>query len=125
MIVERARAAIGAPFRLPGRDPASGLDCVGLAAWAFGTEAPGGYALRSGDVARVRAVVAGLGLVEAAERRAGGLLLLRVSPAQLHLAIDSGSGIIHADAMLRRVVERPGEIPWPVIARWASLTASP
>ena len=31
---------------------------------------------------------------------------------------DGGGGIIHADAMLRRVVERPGPVPWPVLGRW-------
>jgi hypothetical protein len=29
-------------------------------------------------------------------------------PAQLHLAILTGRGFIHADARLRRVVETPG-----------------
>lgn len=118
MSAEAARAAIGARFRLHGRDPASGLDCVGLAALAFGADVPGGYGMRSGDVTRVRATIAGLGLIEASEARAGDLLLLAAGPGQLHLAIDSGSGIIHADAMLRRVVERPGAPPWPVIGRW-------
>lgn len=119
MSAERARAAIGARFRLHGRDPASGLDCVGLAAWALGrSDIPSGYALRSGDAGRVRAAVAGMGLRAVEDRAAGDLLLLAAGPVQLHLAIDSGDGIIHADAMLRRVVERPGAIPWPVIARW-------
>ena len=113
-----ARAALGARFRLHGRDPATGLDCVGLAAFAFRAEVPRDYALRSGDAERVRAEVSALGLVPAGEPRAGDLLLLRTGPGQLHLAIDSKAGIIHADAMLRRVVERPGAIPWPVIGRW-------
>ena len=116
--VERARAAIGARFRLHGRDPATGLDCVGLAALAFGAEVPSGYALRSGDVARVAAVAAAAGLVRVADARAGDLLLMRSGPGQLHLAIWTGAGIVHADAMLRRVVERPGAPPWPVVARW-------
>ena len=85
-IIAAARAAIGARFRLHGRDPATGLDCVGLVACA----AP----------------------------RAGDLLLCRAGPGQLHLMIDSGGGVIHADAMLRRVVERPGPPPWPVVGRW-------
>ncbi|RYY22459.1 MAG: peptidoglycan endopeptidase [Sphingomonadales bacterium] len=119
MSLADARAAIGARFRLHGRDPATGLDCVGLAAIGMGlSDIPSGYALRSGDVPRVRAGIAALGLVEVPDRRAGDLLLMRAGPGQMHLAIDSGDGIIHADAMLRRVVERPGEIPWPVIGRW-------
>jgi hypothetical protein len=118
MSAERARLAIGTRFRLHGRDLEAGLDCVGLAAFAFEVEVPGGYRLRSGDVGRVRAVVAALGLSEACEPKPGDLLLLSPGPGQLHLAIDSGGGIIHADAMLRRVVERPGALPWSVIARW-------
>lgn len=121
--VAAARAAVGTRFRLHGRDPATGLDCVGLAALAmraegFSGEVPRGYALRSGDAARACEAVAAAGLAPAAEPRAGDLLLLRTGPGQLHLAIDSGGGIIHADAMLRRVVERPGPAPWPVVGRW-------
>ena len=119
MSAARARSAIGARFRLHGRDPASGLDCVGLAAFALGHDAvPSGYALRSGDAARVGDVAEAMGLRRVANRAAGDLLLLAAGPGQLHLAIDSGDGIIHADALLRRVVERPGAIPWPVLGRW-------
>ena len=35
-VVARARGCVGARFRLHGRDPATGLDCVGLAAIAIG-----------------------------------------------------------------------------------------
>jgi hypothetical protein len=118
-----ARAAVGARFRLHGREAASGLDCVGLAALglrAAGDEGmvPSGYALRRGDADKVRALIDATGLVRAREARAGDLLLLAAGPGQLHLAIDSGDGIVHADAMLRRVAERPGAPPWPVIGRW-------
>jgi len=116
-----ARAAVGVRFRLHGRD-SSGLDCVGLVALALRAEGyegaiPSGYALRSGDVRRVRAAIAAMGLAEAGAPAAGDLLLLRTGPGQLHFAIDSLGGIVHADAMLRRVVERPG-VRWPVVGRW-------
>lgn len=114
----RARAAIGVRFRPRGRTPASGLDCVGLAGWAHQVAVPAGYAMRSGDVARVAAVAEAAGLAPAAERRAGDLVLLASGAGQLHLGIDSGTGLVHADAMLRRVVERPDPLPWPVIGRW-------
>ena len=118
--VAAARSALGVRFRVHGRG-AEGLDCVGLAALALRAEGfegavPSGYALRRGD-AGVRALIEAAGLVAAEEARPGDLLLLAAGPGQLHLAIDTGDGIIHADAMLRRVVERPG-MRWPVIGRW-------
>lgn len=115
-----ARAALGVKFRLHGRDE-GGLDCVGLAALAMRAEGfegpiPSGYALRSGDAAGAICAIEDAGLV-AGTGAPGELLLLRTGPGQLHLAIGTGAGLIHADAMLRRVVERP-DTPWPVIARF-------
>ncbi|WP_414885387.1 peptidoglycan endopeptidase [Sphingomonas sp. Root241] len=123
--VAAARAALGVRFRLHGRSIeglAEGLDCIGLAALALRAEGfegtvPSGYALRSGDAGRVGAAIEALGLVPAAEPRPGDLLLFKAGPGQLHFAIQAEAGVIHADAMLRRVVERPG-LPWPVIGRW-------
>lgn len=118
-----ARAALGVRFRLHGRDAGSGLDCVGLAALAMRAEGfegrvPNGYALRTGDAGAARRAIEAAGLVAAERDRPGDLLLLAAGPGQLHLAIAAGNGIVHADAQLRRVVERPGPIAWPVIGRW-------
>lgn len=118
LVLARARAVIGVRFRPKGRTPEGGLDCVGLAGWAHQVAVPAAYAMRSGDAARVAAVAAAAGLVPAAGRRAGDLVLLASGAGQLHLGIDSGAGLVHADAMLRRVVERPDPLPWPVIGRW-------
>jgi hypothetical protein len=49
---------------------------------------------------------------------AGDILLLRAGPAQFHLGLWSGQGLIHADARLRRVVEWPGLPDWPLIGLW-------
>lgn len=120
-VVAAARGAVGARFRLHGRDPADGLDCVGLAAWALGVDVvPSGYALRGGAVDAVAALIgaAGLARVEAAAQAPGDLLLCRSGPGQLHLAVWTGDGVVHADAMLRRVVERPGAVAWPVVGVW-------
>lgn len=118
-IVARARAAVGARFRLHGRDPADGLDCVGLTAWALGVaQPPTGYGLRTGDSDAVAMLIAAAGLRRVEGQAAGDLLLTRTGPGQLHLAIWTGAGVIHADAMLRRVVERPGPPPWPVLSNW-------
>jgi cell wall-associated NlpC family hydrolase len=81
-VVAAARAAVGARFRLHGRDPATGLDCVGLAAWAlraggFAGKVPDGYALRGGDAGRIAALIEAKGLVRQAAARAGDVLLCR------------------------------------------------
>ena len=116
--LERARSAIGARFRLHGRSVADGLDCVGLAGLAYGVAPPRGYSLRSGDARAVRAGVTEAGLVRVSDPQPGDLVLYLTGPGQLHLGIASEDGVIHADASLRRVVERPGRPPWAELARW-------
>jgi murein DD-endopeptidase / murein LD-carboxypeptidase len=119
---ERARALIGARFRPQGRSAAEGLDCVGLAAAALGraADAPRDYPLRYGDAAAAERMLAEAGLARIAPDKAGAgdLLLMRSGPAQLHLAVRTACGFIHADAGLRRVTERPGAPPWPVLSAW-------
>ncbi|HET8613774.1 MAG TPA: peptidoglycan endopeptidase [Sphingomonas sp.] len=121
-IVAAARACVGARFRLHGREPETGLDCVGLAAFAYAGRlkgaVPSGYALRGGDPETVAARIDALGLARADGQRAGDLLLLVSGPFQLHLAIRTERGFIHADAGLRRVVETPGEPQWPMAGAW-------
>ncbi|MGI4732482.1 MAG: hypothetical protein ACRYFW_12140 [Janthinobacterium lividum] len=116
--VERARSVLGVRFRPQGRDPAYGLDCVGLVAWAAGIDpVPDGYAMRGGDARDIGAVLDRFGR-RSASAAAGDVLLLAAGAGQFHLAIATGDGIIHADAALRRVVERPGPPPWPVLGIW-------
>ena len=120
-IIARARACVGARFRLQGRDPAIGLDCVGLAAEAFGKSVPPArYALRGGDSAELMAMIAAAGMrsIKSNAARAGDLLMVQAAPCQLHLLVLTGSGFIHADARLRRVVEVPGLPAWPVLHAW-------
>lgn len=119
-VVAAARATIGARFRAHGRDPAFGLDCVGVAAWALAAggwrgRVPAGYALAAGEAAVAPAMLAGL---EPCDGEAAGDLLLCRAGGGLHLAIRTEMGFVHADAGLRRVVERPGAPPWPVLAAW-------
>lgn len=121
-VVAAARAAIGTRFRLHGRDH-HGMDCVGLIGAALRAGGmpgalPTGYALRGGTQAAAEATAAALGLARAEHPQAGDVLLLRPAARQLHFAIWTGGGIVHACAMLRRVVERPGPPPWPVLAIW-------
>lgn len=117
-IVAAAREALGTPFRLHGREVHRGLDCVGLAAAALRCGAPVDYRLRTGDAAATGARLRAAGLVEVHDVSPGDLLLCRSGPGQLHLAIRCENGIIHADAVARRVVERPGPVPWPVLSCW-------
>lgn len=118
-VVARARALVGTRFRPQGRDPRWGLDCVGLAGLALGL---GGvrrdYALRGGSVALLHEEFGRAGLFRVAQARPGDLLLMRSGPAQLHLAILTDSGMVHADAGLRRVVERPGAPPFEIASAW-------
>ena len=116
-ILARARAQIGTPFRPQGRGRA-GIDCVGLVATALNRSAPADYALRGGSPVRLAAGLRAAGLKPRRKRRDGDVLAMRSGPEQLHLGIWTGGGIVHADARLRRVVERPGEPPWPVIGIW-------
>lgn len=118
-IVVRARRLVGVRFRPQGRNAATGLDCIGLAAAALRVAPPpADYALRGGSMARLEARLRGAGLRPVAPARAGDLLILAAGAGQLHLAIWTGDGLIHADAGLRRIVERPGPAPWPLLAAW-------
>ncbi|MGE0180224.1 MAG: NlpC/P60 family protein [Sphingomonas sp.] len=116
-IVARARILIGTPFRPQGRSE-TGLDCVGLVAAALNVDAPADYPVRGGSVAQLAAALATAGLRRVRARRPGDMLAMRSGPEQLHLGIWTGDGIIHADARLRRAVERPGEPQWPVLGIW-------
>lgn len=122
-----AEALLGAPFRLGGRDPATGLDCVGLVASALGgAEAPCGYALRNSAIDRHLAFAARAGFQPAAgplER--GDLILASPGPAQHHLLVAlAPNRFVHAHAGLRRVALHAGPLPWPERARWRLPTES-
>jgi cell wall-associated NlpC family hydrolase len=119
-IARRARACVGVPFRPQGRDAQRGLDCIGLAGFAFGVETPRDYRLRGGDAGEVEGRIAALGLarIDAQAAREGDLLLLQAAPTQLHFAVMTADGFVHADARLRRVVETPGPPGWPIISAW-------
>lgn len=119
VVVARARALIGVRFRPQGRSRESGLDCVGLVAEAVSaTDVPRDYALRGSSLERLAAGLAAAGLRPVGAARPGDLLAMEAGPGQLHLGIFSGDGLIHGDAGLRRVVERPGPPPWPISGIW-------
>ncbi|KQT34664.1 hypothetical protein ASG29_00370 [Sphingomonas sp. Leaf412] len=110
-----AAACVGARFRVQGRDPATGLDCVGVAGIALRAGGWNGrvradYAMRTGDWGGEPE-----GLIACDGGRPGDILLCRAMPTQLHLAVRIAGGIVHADMAARRVVARPGDVPWPVV----------
>lgn len=116
-----AEALVGAPFRLGGRDPATGLDCVGLVACALGeADTPQGYGLRNADITRHLAFAARSGFVaQTGPIARGDLVLAQPGPAQHHLLIASGHRrFVHAHAGLRRVVLHQGPLPWPELLCW-------
>lgn len=113
----------GVRFRPQGRDPAHGLDCIGLTAIACGVpiaSVPHNYRLRSGDAARIARGLGAQGLIAVApdETREGDVILAEAGPGQVHLAILTADGFVHADAAARRIVERPLPLPWPVLSAW-------
>ena len=120
-VVRRARALIGVRFRPQGRTVKAGLDCIGVVAMAFGlTAVRGDYALRSGNADVVNGEFASSGFlpIPPAEAGAGDVLLVRTGFRQLHVVILTVDGYLHADAALRRVVEVPGAVAWPVKGAW-------
>lgn len=124
-LAEAAASFLGTRFRLLGRDPATGLDCIGLvdaSLRAIGRDpvSPRGYRLRNSDVGRwmVCAPLSGFKNV-LSEREPGDLVLYSPGPVQHHLAIVESDGLfIHAHAGLRRVVRQSLCLPDPFLAHW-------
>ena len=102
-VAERARALIGTRFRPQGRGP-DGLDCA--------------EPERGGDLMALECGLAEAGLRPVDEKMAGDVIVMRSGPGQLHLGVWTGEGLVHADAGLRRVVERPGAPQWPIVSIW-------
>lgn len=116
----------GVPWRLHGRDPLHGLDCIGLLSAAMAQAGqpivlPGGYPLRLTRLDGWLPDPRPLGFTGATGPvRPGDVVLTRPGPAQFHLAIaltGDGREWIHAHAGLRRVVRSPDLTGTP-IARW-------
>jgi cell wall-associated NlpC family hydrolase len=124
-IAARACALVGVRFRPQGRSAREGLDCVGAAALAAGIPAdrvPRDYALRGQSVGDIEHRLRDLGCRPAGGRdlQPGDVLVCAAGPAQFHLVIVTPGAFVHADASLRRVVERPLPVPWPIVGAWRS-----
>lgn len=122
----RAAAALcGTPFRLNGRDPTYGVDCIGLLEVALknagrSIQLPKGYHLRLTNPEAWIPEPAACGFAAVGPPFApGDVLLLRLGQAQAHLAIAGfGHGWVHAHAGLRRVVISPEMPAGEIIVHW-------
>ena len=118
-VVARARALVGCRFRPQGRSPADGLDCIGLVALAIDAcDVPRNYALRGGAPARLARELSAGGLKPVETMAPGDVIIVKTGPGQLHLGVFTGTGLVHGDAGLRRVTERPLPWPWPILGIW-------
>ncbi len=127
-LAEAAEALVGARFRLHGRDPRTGLDCIGVLATAMAgigrpVAVPNGYALRLADLAAFRPLAARFGFAEAVgDILPGDVLMFAVGPVQFHLAVAARDGLlVHAHAGLRRVVLGPAGADWRPAGHWRLL----
>lgn len=128
----------GVDFHLHGRDPAHGLDCIGLVEYCLHAAdirctAPNGYAIRGGSIAAFGDFFARLGFAQRDGDQAiasGDIVLARPGLGQWHLMIAVSDdragaaggakvhGFIHADAGLGKIVFMPGAPRWPLIAAY-------
>jgi hypothetical protein len=118
---ERARALVGTRFRPQGRGEL-GLDCIGVAIATYALKPStvrGDYRLKGNHVAEMRDVLHHhFRRVPVGQARTGDLLLMQVASDQLHFAVKTEAGFVHAHAALRRVVETPGTPEWPVLGTY-------
>lgn len=124
-LAQAAEQLVGSPFRLHGRNPETGLDCVGLVAaalQAIGAKPliPFGYALRNLTVAQWLDHAGRSGLVPApGPMQVGDVLLITLGHCQHHLAIATASEtVVHAHVGLRQVVKQPLQPSWRVTEKW-------
>lgn len=128
-LANAAASFIGVRFQLHGRDPAHGLDCIGLlhaSLRAIGCDAvaPTGYRLRNGSLDQWSHLVSRNGLFAVEDDVVSGdVLLIAPGPQQMHILIaentkDDGQpeSVIHAHAGLRRVVRQPITDPPSMLA---------
>ncbi len=120
-LAQAALSLIGTPFRLHGRNPDRGLDCVGLIAEAMRRSGhlaspPEGYSLRAISAARWLHHAEQSGLLPAPV--GGDVVLCMVNPVQPHLLITVPGGFVHAHAGLGKVTFLPAPLPWPIAQQW-------
>lgn len=127
-LVEAAKSFLGVPFRLHGRDPQTGLDCVGLvdvSLRAIGIRPilPRGYRLRNLNFARWLSCAERSGLLPTSGHPwPGDIVLSAPSAGQCHLMIASEHmEFIHAHAGLRKVVCERAATNNNIVRHWRLL----
>lgn len=126
-LANAAMSLLGTPFRLHGRDPQSGLDCVGLVAEAmrragFPARAiPTGYSMRVASLDSFLPVASAIGLAPGGD--APDIILAMTNPVQPHLLVVATGGFVHAHAGLGKVTYLPAPLPWPAVQGWRLSTA--
>lgn len=128
MVAAAALDLVGSPFRMHGRDAATGLDCVGLAVVALAragrpAPVPDDYRLRGGLLECFDLWAADCGLAVAppdGRHAAGDILLCEPGHRHFHVMVDAGAVLVHAHIGLRCVTAWPKPCPWPVRRRWRS-----
>jgi cell wall-associated NlpC family hydrolase len=126
---QAAQDCLGARFRLQGRDPATGLDCVGLIVWCaqvcgLTVSHQPAYTLTSRPDALLRELEAtGFQRQEKLLPTPGDVIVFNMDNALNHVAIATRNGMTHADMRFRRVVSHRIDDVWQArIAAIYSLT---
>ena len=127
-LAHEAEQLVGRRFRLHGRDPTTGLDCIGLLAAAMTRGGhpltlPSGYPLRLRDLSQWLPAPQACGFAPAEPPYLpGDVVMVQPGPAQFHLAIaDPTLGWIHAHAGLRLVVRAAALPGGTLIHHWRLL----
>ena len=124
-LADAAQALVGSGFRLHGRHPVTGLDCVGVlsaALTAIGRKAalPDAYRLRSRAIPDLSRIAADCGMVAVIDAlQAGDVLLAKIGSCQFHVLITAENGcVVHAHAGLGRVIIEPISDDWQIAGHW-------
>jgi cell wall-associated NlpC family hydrolase len=126
---QAAEACLGARFRLQGRDPATGLDCVGLIVWCaqqcgLTVSHQPAYTLTSRPDALLHELeAAGFCLQDKLVPVLGDVIVFCMDNQLHHVAVATRAGMTHADMRFRRVVSHRIDDAWQArIAAVYSLT---
>lgn len=116
-IVNEARKHIGVPFRHQGRNPSTGLDCIGLAVRVLvdlGFTLPDitNYDREPNPQMMGAAIEPHLSRIDEIDILPGCVLWMKFIREPMHIAIVTDVGMIHAYGTVGRVVEHGIDKKW-------------